>query len=633
MKLPKFSLHFSWKQKLSIVIAITLLGLLVVSGSAFMGLNSVNDSFQEQNAAVNYKKDALSLTNSLLKLESSVATLEKDNKALFLENLESLDQLSLSLQTDAANLDNKELVNYADRLHELVAAYVSQRKEWLNNRTELGFKPSEGKLGALFNALTAIEKISFSMIEEPIGKLVSGQRKYMITKDPENEGKMEDALSSLEKTAVQLNWEDNVVGKKIREYRKAFEAARKLAAKETSINKVLAPSTEELSALVEDLNDFLEKTVIQHVAKKADSTRKTVITIISILSVVVAIIIFISLGAIARQLNIELKNMRSFLKSVAEGNFSEQLAINNNEKDEFTQLRTASNHMVEDISGVISQVVDGNNTLLDIRQQLEKAVEQLGITSAEVEQKTQQSTVATQQISIAVNDVAKRSIDVSETAKSASDATKTGGKVVNDCVESMVNIVKLIENTHQEVTNLAQSSSQMLGIIDVINGLADQTNLLALNAAIESARAGEAGRGFSVVADEVRALAQKTVSATSSIGDIIKNFNDQSKRMGSLMEEGIKLASSGQENANNAMASFESIEGHIQKVAAEMDQVVVAVEEISYNTNDIATQVEHICEQSESTKQTRHTLEEHTHHLSSQAEAIGQLTSRFKLSH
>ncbi|MGH1440198.1 MAG: methyl-accepting chemotaxis protein [Cellvibrionaceae bacterium] len=633
MKLPKINLHFSWKQKLTIVIAITLVGLFIVAGSAFMGLNTVNSGFEKQNIAVEYKQNAQSLTINLLKLESSASSLTAENIGAFNESLEALNQLSLLMQTKASGLNNDELSNYANQLNDLTTSYIAQRKEWLNNRQVLGFTPSEGKLGELFTALAALEKISFSMIEQPIGDLVSGQRKYMITKDKENEGKMEDAISSLEKTAIQLQWENNVVGKKIKAYRNAFEGVRILVDKEVEINTVLLPVTENLNTLVEQQNAFLEETVIQQVAKEADSAGKAAMTIIGVSGLVVGIIIFISLGSIARQLNIQLKHMQAFLKQVAEGNFSEQLSTNNNENDEFTQLRDASNHMVEDISGVIAKVVDGNESLLTIRQQLEKAVEQLGITSEEVEQKTQQSTVATQQISIAVNDVAKRSVDVSETAQSASKATQTGGKVVNDCVESMVNIVDLIENTHTEVTNLAQSSSQMLGIIDVINGLADQTNLLALNAAIESARAGEAGRGFSVVADEVRALAQKTVSATSSIGDIIKNFNDQSKRMGKLMEEGIKLASSGQDNANNAMSSFESIEEHIQKVAAEMDQVVVAVEEISYNTNDISTQVEHICAQSECTKNTRHTLEEHTHHLSSQAEALGQLTSRFKLSH
>jgi methyl-accepting chemotaxis protein len=97
----------------------------------------------------------------------------------------------------------------------------------------------------------------------------------------------------------------------------------------------------------------------------------------------------------------------------------------------------------------------------------------------------------------------------------------------------MSHIVRLINETHTEAEDLTQSSTNMLGIVDVINGLADQTNLLALNAAIESARAGEAGeagRGFFAVADEARALAQKTVSAISSIGEIIKNFNNQLKK-------------------------------------------------------------------------------------------------------
>lgn len=196
----------------------------------------------------------------------------------------------------------------------------------------------------------------------------------------------------------------------------------------------------------------------------------------------------------------------------------------------------------------------------------------------------------------------------------------------------MSDIVDLIQKTHEEVTHLSESNSKMLGIIDVINSLADQTNLLALNAAIESARAGEAGRGFSVVADEVRALAQKTVYATSNIDEIIKGFNAQSSRMSNLMAKGIELASSGEENANNAKSSFETIEESIQKVAAEMDQVVVAVEEISYNTKDITAQIEDICEQSENTKQTRLIMENHTHQLSAQAETLGKLTDRFKLS-
>jgi methyl-accepting chemotaxis protein len=277
-------------------------------------------------------------------------------------------------------------------------------------------------------------------------------------------------------------------------------------------------------------------------------------------------------------------------------------------------------------------VVKGNEALRKSRNQLEQIVKELASSSDEVERKAHSSREATHQISLAVNDVAKRSVEVRETSQVATNSTKSGGKVISDSVESMVNISELINETHSEVSHLSESSTKMLGIVDVINSLADQTNLLALNAAIESARAGEAGRGFSVVADEVRALAQKTVGATSGISSIIKTLNNQSKRMTQLMDKGIDLASAGQDNANNAMAAIETIESAIQKVTAEMDQVVVAVEEISYNTGDIAKQVEQISDESENNKRTRLSLEEHTQHVSTQVEELEALTSRFKLS-
>ncbi|MBX2809821.1 MAG: methyl-accepting chemotaxis protein, partial [Cellvibrionaceae bacterium] len=605
-------------------IAITLLGLMVVSGSAFIGLNSVNNSFKKQNDAVAYKQQSLAFANKLLTTESDANRLNPDMTLSFMTTVNELIDSALTMQTKAQEMHHNKLADTSKELVSLSQAYLSLRQSWLSNRILLGFSVSEGALAQLIKTSKGLEKISNTNTSGFISTILDDQKGYLLSKDMPTETAIDTTLRKLETAQT-----DDAIST----YRKRFDEVRNLINKENELREELLFLVDDMSFLVNQQNNFLDSTVINQAVSEANQARTTATNFIFIAALMVGILILLSLGSISHQLNSQLKQMQSILKQVAEGNFSMQLAINHNQKDEFTQLRSASNHMIHDISGVISQVVNGNKSLLNIRNQLESAVKQLAISSQEVEQKTQQSTVATQQISVAVDDVAKRSIHVSETARSASEVSQTGGRIINDCVNSMISIVKLIEHTDQEVASLAESSTKMLGIIDVINGLADQTNLLALNAAIESARAGEAGRGFSVVADEVRALAQKTVSATSSIGNIINNFNDQSKRMGALMEEGIKLASSGQENANNAIASIESIEDSIEKVVAEMGQVVVAVEEISCNTNDIATQIEHICDQSKSTKKIRLTMENHTTQLSSQAETLGQITSRFKLSH
>jgi len=469
------------------------------------------------------------------------------------------------------------------------------------------------------------------MINKPINGIIDAQKEYLVSQQVEQEKIIDELVNELENIVISMDWQEIDTGKFIKQYREDFEIVRALIDKDNEITAPIADISSQLNQKIGEQNKFLDEVVVKELISNANESQKTAKKIMLVAAIICGVITLISLGGIARQLNIQLKAMQSFLSQVADGDFSQQLSTSSNERDEFTQLRSASNHMVSDISNVIAKVVDGNEALLDVRYQLKKAVEQLGVTSEEVEQKTQQSTVATQQISLAVNDVAKRASEVSNIAQVASTEANTVEKVINGSVKSMGDIAELIETTHKEMTNLTQSGTKMLGIIDVINGLADQTNLLALNAAIESARAGEAGRGFSVVADEVRALAQKTVGATSNIGEIIKGFDNESKRMGKLMEKGLKLASLGQENSNNAMTSFESVQNSIQLVAVEMDQVVVAVEEISQNSNDISTQIEHICEQSESTKKTRLTLEEHTGHLSSQAKTLGQLTSRFKL--
>jgi methyl-accepting chemotaxis protein len=627
-----FSFHLSWKQKLTIVIAITLIGLVLVSGSAYMGFQKVDNSVNKQIATAEYKQLSLTFANSLLKLESSESELTTEKTDTFKQNISELLGKVKVLKQKAGGLGYAEMVTAADKLASVADSYFTVLGEWLNNQQALGFTLKDGQKSLLVASGLELKRLSFTMTKEQIDVALAAQSGYLNTLNLEDEAHIDQALGNLLALVKNMEWEENLMGKSIIAYSKEFNATKSLVNNERQLQEKMKPIFVELNQLITKQNSYLDDVVSAQVLADANQARTSAVKVMLISSASVGLMIFISLGRIASQLNVQLKQMQEFLKGVAEGDFTQQLALNDNEKDEFTQLRDASNHMTQDISSVISRVVKGNEALRKSRNQLEQIVKELASSSDEVERKAHSSREATHQISLAVNDVAKRSVEVRETSQVATNSTKSGGKVISDSVESMVNISELINETHSEVSHLSESSTKMLGIVDVINGLADQTNLLALNAAIESARAGEAGRGFSVVADEVRALAQKTVGATSGISSIIKTLNNQSKRMTQLMDKGIDLASAGQDNANNAMAAIETIESAIQKVTAEMDQVVVAVEEISYNTGDIAKQVEQISDESENNKRTRLSLEEHTQHVSTQVEELEALTSRFKLS-
>ncbi len=623
--------NFSWKEKLSILIIITLLGIATIAGSGFWGLNNITEGFKKQTDVVNYRQTLLGFSNRLNRVENLALNLNTASVSDFTTQVANLVTTAQTLSESEVAANNPDLMASARQVVSLAQQYAEQRQAWVDNRMLLGFDSTDGALGKLSESSVSLEEQIFSMIEESGKQITSHIKSYVATRLTADEAKIEDGLVKLEAIVKEMGWQDIVLGKVAQEIRQEFEQTRKLAHTDNALFVSISPLATQLDEEVSTQTKFLETRILNKVEKEVSSNKQTAIGLMLVVSVVIAAMILISLVFIARQLTLQIAQMQSFLGRVAKGDFSDKLSIGKNPNDEFTLLRIASNDMVQNISNLVSQVVKGNEALLHIRGQLKQKVDQLGASSDEIEEKAHASADATQEISAIVSDVAGHSEHVGETAQSASIVTRKGSAVVDDCVNAMVSLADLVRGTNEEVNKLSTSGHQMLGIIDVINSLADQTNLLALNAAIESARAGDAGRGFSVVADEVRALAQKTVSATSSISEIVRNFDKQSKRMGSLMEEGIKLASSGQITANNAADAFKSIEQSIDLVVSEIKQVNAGIQAIVANSTQVTTQVGHIHAVSETARTAQREMAKSTQELSAQADSLGQISQRFKL--
>ena len=196
------------------------------------------------------------------------------------------------------------------------------------------------------------------------------------------------------------------------------------------------------------------------------------------------------------------------------------------------------------------------------------------------------------QMSATVSEVAKNSQTAADGARDAQSVANKGGEVVSNAVTGIEELTTLVERTAGEVKQLDENSEQIGEIISVIDDIADQTNLLALNAAIEAARAGEQGRGFAVVADEVRQLAERTTKATSEVRERIGKVQSETAMVVTSMEEGATKSEEGIKLVRETGDALREIVHSVDSVSSMIQQIATAAEEQSSTTDEISNNVE-----------------------------------------
>ena len=297
---------------------------------------------------------------------------------------------------------------------------------------------------------------------------------------------------------------------------------------------------------------------------------------VGIIALVIAILIAgLITRSIVRPVCLASARMRDIAEG--EGDLTQRLEVHGN--DEVAQLGINFNKFVDRVHELVGQVAGATAQLAAAAEELSATSDETSHNVTRQQQETDQVATAMNEMTATAQEVARNAAQAADAASEADDETRTGQRVVSQTITAIRELVGEVENATDVIHRLETDSEEIGKVLDVIRGIAEQTNLLALNAAIEAARAGEQGRGFAVVADEVRTLAQRTQESTQEIQDMIERLQTGAANAVQVMGEGQKRAHSTAERAGEADGSLKAITAAVGRINEMNAQIASAAEE------------------------------------------------------
>ncbi len=300
---------------------------------------------------------------------------------------------------------------------------------------------------------------------------------------------------------------------------------------------------------------------------------------------------------LGRQIMKPLRNARECAARIADGDLT--VHVDSGSKDEVGDLLRSLEAMRGNLTQMIGSIRGSADRVSQSTGELASAAGKVAKASLSQSDNASSMAAAVEELTVSINQMADNANHARELSLQSGDASRNGGEVIRHTVQEMSKIAGTVTDAASTIQSLGEQSTQISLVVGVIKEIADQTNLLALNAAIEAARAGEQGRGFAVVADEVRKLAERTTRSTEEIRQVVATIQDGSERAVVGMERAVAAVKSGETLAAQAGESTNEITSRADSMVNEVSSISAALKEQGAASNEIATRVENIVRMSE----------------------------------
>ncbi|MZI92787.1 HAMP domain-containing protein [Vibrio sp. CAIM 722] len=580
-------MKLSQKQKITAFIVVLCLGFVALGIFAGHSLKSMSTQYQNSNAIT---EGVVGIHATQAKLLSLAAGRDDLSSKQIPMVKKELDELLNEVKQDVVFLNGIGLSAQANDLLAATQSFDNSFRPWLNIKSELGFSVDEGKLGELKSLETTIEKkineTGMVTVMSDFQAMIKAQQNYLLKQSENNLKLFNRAMFGFVNTSNSYAML-NLYQKEVEQFKATFKRVAELSQQETIKEQNLLAGEAKASDIIHAISGDIEKLSAKYQAEAAQSgdvTLWSVLIACAVLALVTISIFVMQSVSLTRSLS----QTKRVLEKLSQGDLTQKMQVSNNPNDEFNQLAVAINQSCEHLAGLVRKVQENSQALSGDAAALHSGVDKLTQSQTDVMSQSQLLASATEEVSVTTKEVSNSLEFVAEMSKASNQAATEGSTVISAAIESLQDIGEILNSAASHIQQLEQASLKIDSVMDIINGIAEQTNLLALNAAIEAARAGEQGRGFAVVADEVRSLAVRTVDAVADISSTIQTMKTESDEVIQYINQSQQSMEIGQQRGHEAMNAMGMITTKADEAASQTEVIFASMKELATTSQSMA---------------------------------------------